>query len=108
MNQTFNLKTYCFPAILSLFIGLLIGWIDSGKNWDDAGITALAIFIPTLALGAFRPKGAWLWALLVGGSVVLFNVLRNDNYQSFLALFISFIGAYSGVGLNRVIGKKKI
>jgi hypothetical protein len=103
MKTKFNIQVYLLPTLLSLIIGLLIGWIDSGKNWDDAGITAFAIFATTLSLGSFWPKGAWLWALLVGGSVFLFNVFRNNNYQSFLALVISFIGAYAGFGLRKLV-----
>ena len=103
MKMKFNVQEYIFPALLSVFIGLIIGWIDSGKNWDDAGITSFAIFISTLFLGAFKPNNVWLWALMVGGSVFLFNVLRNDNYQSFLALVISFLGAYAGFGLRKLV-----
>jgi len=107
MKTDLNLREYLLPTILSLFIGLLIGWIDSGPKWDDTGITAFAIFIATLVLGASRPKGAWLWALFIGGSIVLFNIFRNGSFQSLLALVISFIGAYSGFGLNRLIGASK-
>jgi hypothetical protein len=106
MIKDFTFRRYWLPFVLSLLIGLFISWIDSGAKWDDTGITALAIFLSTLALGAFRLKGAWLWALLVGGTVFMINVLRNHNYQSFLALVISFVGAYAGVGVSLL--KKRV
>lgn len=99
MNQGNKWRTYWLPLVLSLLIGLAVGWIDSRKNWDDTGITVFAIFISTLFLGLLNPKGAWLWALMVGGSVVMFNVLRNGNFQSLVALVPSFVGAYAVVGI---------
>lgn len=100
MNRGNKWRSFWLPLALSLLIGLVVGGIDSGKNWDDTGITVFAIFISTLFLGMFKPNGAWLWALMVGGSVVLFNVFRNDNFQSFVALVVSFVGVYAGVGTS--------
>jgi len=39
------------------------------------------------------------------GTVFVFNVLRNHNYQSFLALVISFVGAYAGVGASLLMNR---
>jgi hypothetical protein len=96
--------------IIAFAFGLLIGWVDTRPTWDDAGITAAAIIIVTAPLGAIMPSRAWVWALTVGGCVLLLNtVLAGVNNRVMLALLISFIGAYAGVLIRRIIvspGKK--
>ena len=63
-------------------------------------------FVIMLSLGSMKPKVAWLLALVIGGSVFLFNVFRNNNFQSILALVFAFIGAYAGAGLSKIFAKK--
>jgi len=94
-----------FTIILSiaLALGLVIGWIDSNPRWDDAGISAAAVILATTPLGAAMPSRAWLWALTVGGCILLLNVILNNNYGAILALVIAFLGAYTGVIIRRAI-----
>ena len=54
--------------------GLVIGWVDTRPTWDDAGITAAAILLVTGVLGAAMPSRAWIWALTVGGLVLLLDI----------------------------------
>jgi hypothetical protein len=101
MNKMIKWQSYWLPFILAICIGSAIGYIDSGKNWDDTGITVLAVFISSLLLGLFKPRGAWLWALEIGSCVVLFNFFRNGNLQSALAIVVSLIGSYTGVMIRK-------
>jgi hypothetical protein len=48
-------------------------------------------------LGFAMPKRAWIWALSVGIWIPIWNIVRNNNYLSFIALPIAFVGAYIGV-----------
>lgn len=47
MYQGNKWRSFWLPLVLSLLIGLVVGWIDSGKHWDDTGITVFAISIPS-------------------------------------------------------------
>jgi len=88
--------------IIAIIFGLLIGWIDSSPNWDDTGITAAAIFIIAASFGFIIPKRAWVWALAVSIWVPLFNIILHHNFTAFLALIISFIGAYLGSFFRKI------
>jgi hypothetical protein len=91
---------YLFLA--ALVIGLLIGWVDTRPKWDDTGIIAGAILIGTIPLGALMPSRAWVWALTVGGCVLLLGLVLNYDLGEWPALVIAFAGAYAGVLAGRV------
>ena len=87
---------------LAVGLGLLIAWVDSRPTWDDAGITAGAIFLTAALCSALRPSLAWLWALAVGIWVPLWGIIGHHNYGSLLALFAASLGAGAGA-LGRVL-----
>ena len=84
--------------------GLVIGWVDTRPTWDDAGITAAAILLVTGVLGAAMPSRAWIWALTVGGLVLLLDIVLAGSYGAVLALVIAFGGAYAGVLIQKLFG----
>ncbi len=88
---------------VALAIGLLIAWVDSRPTWDDAGVTAGAIFLVAAVFGVAHPARAWLWALALGGWVPVFGIALHNNYASLLALGFALAGAYVGA-----IGRKVI
>ncbi len=83
--------------VVAVALGLLIAWVDSRPTWDDAGITAAALFLTAALCGALRPSFAWLSALAVGIWIPLWGILGRHDYGSLLVLLISFLGAYAGV-----------
>jgi hypothetical protein len=83
--------------IIAIALGMLIGFIDSRPHWDDTGITVGMILITSAFLGFVRPQRVWIWALSVGIWIPVWNMLQNNNYSSFIALPIAFVGAYIGV-----------
>jgi len=89
--------------INAVALGLLIGFIDSSPRWDDTGITVGMILIPTAFLGFVMPKRAWILALSVGIWIPIWNILRTNNYASFIALPIAFVGAYAGVLIYKLV-----
>jgi hypothetical protein len=93
--------------IAALMAGLAITWVDSRPSWDDTGITALFILVTTLALGAMRPRQAWLSALAVGVWIPLLGVIRSGNYGAVLALVFAFAGAYAGAFGRRLLNRKQ-
>lgn len=82
-------------------LGVAIGFIDSRPSWDDTGVTAGALLLVTLLLGAVAPQRPWATALAVGIWIPLFGIVGRGNYGSLLALAFAFVGAYAGALLRR-------
>jgi len=89
--------------VVALAFGASIGWVDSRPSWDDAGITVLAVLVVAAALGAAMPSRAWLWALVVGGCIVVMNAVLNHTYGAALAFLPAFAGAYLGAVVRKSI-----
>ncbi|HTP14178.1 MAG TPA: hypothetical protein VMM37_11145 [Bacteroidota bacterium] len=87
----------------SLFAGLILAWIDTRPNWDDTGIEVGIILCSSFCFGFAQPRFAWLWAVLVGIWIPVINVFVQHDFMSCVILFISFIGAYAGVLIQKVL-----
>lgn len=94
-------------TVAAVAVGFGIAWIDSRPTWDDAGVTAFAIFLTTMIFGGMRPQHAWLSALAVGMWIPLLGVIRSGNYGSVLALVFAFAGAYAGALARKFLGKSE-
>jgi hypothetical protein len=82
---------------IALGLGLLIAYVDSRPNWDDAGLTALALLASSGLCGVLAPRRPWVWALAVGIWIPLVGIASARNYGSLLAILFAFAGAYSGM-----------
>jgi hypothetical protein len=91
------------PTMIAIACAITIAWIDTRPNWDDTGITVGSIFLSAAFCGALAPSRAWLWALILGGTVFGADVLLHGNYESVAAVVVAFIGAYAGAGARRLI-----
>jgi hypothetical protein len=89
--------------IISIALGLLIGFIDSRPYWDDTGITVGMIIISSACLSLVMPRRAWIWAISIGTCIPIWNLVQHHNYSSFIALPIAFIGAYIGVLIYKLV-----
>lgn len=94
-----------FLMPLALVLGLLIALVDSSPNWDDTGITAMALVITCGLLGAAYPARAWQWGLAVGLWVPALGIALHQNYGSWVALVVALAGAYAGGLVGRFAGK---
>jgi hypothetical protein len=94
-----------FLIILAAVVaaGILIGWMDTRPTWDDTGITVTAILAATFIPGILYPSRAWLWALLVGCAVALFNLIPDGHTGGLVAIPISVCSAYAGVFIRKII-----
>ena len=84
--------------------GLLIAYVDSRPTWDDAGITALAMFLSAQIFGLMSPRRPWLWALAVGIWIPLHAVAGARSTASlgmFVVLAFPILGAYLGSAIRR-------
>jgi hypothetical protein len=91
------------PAI-GFVLGLGIGYVDSRPTWDDAGITAGAVFHTAAVLAAARPSVFWLTGLSVGLPVLAMNVLLHSNYGSAIAVGVSLVGSLVGYVAGKLLG----
>ena len=100
MNQTYK---FWILFILSIFLGMLIGYIDSSPHWDDTGVTVAMILFASSILGFVMPHRAWIWALSVGIWIPIWNIILNNNYSSVISIVIAFAGAYLGVLIYKLL-----
>jgi hypothetical protein len=87
---------------IALGLGLLIAYVDSRPNWDDAGLTALALLACSALCGVLNPNRPWLWALAVGRWIPFLGIASARNYGSLLAMHFAFAGAYSGMAFRKM------
>jgi hypothetical protein len=90
--------------------GLFAAYIDFHNNEVQAAV--LVILTCTFIIGAFRPRGAWRWALAVGLGVPVCHVcgkwfglvsqypVKPNDYASIIAVIPAFIGSYFGALLR--------
>ena len=90
---------------LAICLGLLIAYVDSRPNWDDAGITAGALLVTCGILGALGPDRPWLWALAVGTWIPACAIASTRNFGSLVVLVFAFAGAYAGMGVRKGLGR---
>ena len=88
---------------LAVGAGLAIALLDSRPGWDDTGITAVLLLLAAFASAALAGRRPWLWALLVGGWIPLFEIPGSGQPVALVALVFAAAGALGGYGLARVI-----
>jgi hypothetical protein len=89
-------------AVAALAIGLAIGYFDSQPSWDDTGITVSLILLCSAMVAAFSRRRPWLWALLIGAWVPIFEITGRSGAASLLALLVAALGSAAGYLLARV------
>ena len=92
-----------FLLFAGLVLALLIAYVDSRPNWDDTGITAVAIFASCGLWGVLGPSRPLLWAMVIGAWVPAFGITSAGNYGSLLALVFAFAGAYAGTACRKTL-----
>jgi len=91
-------------AVLSIGLGLTIGYVDSRPTWDDTGITAALLLLGAAIAAALSRRRPWLWALLIGAWVPLFEIGSSAGLVSLTGLAIAAIGAFGGYFLAKATG----
>lgn len=81
--------------------GVAIVFVDSRPNWDDTGITAVALIFAAALVAFLGRRQPWLWALLVGAWVPALEIGGRSGSGSLLALVFAGIGAGVGYALAR-------
>ena len=98
-------KPAAWPYLLSLFSGLVIGFVDLGAS--EVQVPALLLLALAFFVGFASPGGPWRWGILTGIWVPVFEIVRltvapgrspadSPWWGSLLALVFAFAGAYGG------------
>ena len=98
----------------ALICGAVISFINS-RN-DAVQVVALLVTITTFVFGMLHARRAWVYALIIGISMIVFHLFARlvnsvtpmsqgsiNNFASLIALIPAFIGAYCGAGLRWVL-----
>lgn len=95
-------------VLLALIIGVAIAYVDSRATWDDAGITAGALFITSAVLAVLSPRAAWLIGVVVGLPVLAFNIVLHGNFGAVMGIVVSLVGAGVGRLVGKAIGRREM
>jgi len=95
-------------VLLAVLIGCGIAYVDSRATWDDAGVTAGALFITSAVLSAVSPRAAWLIGIVVGLPVLAFNVVLHGNFGAVIGIVVSLVGAGVGFWIGKAIGRREV
>jgi hypothetical protein len=85
---------------LALVAGTAIGLMDSSPGWDSTGITAGLLLLVSAIIAAIAGDRPWLWAVLVGGPLPLFE-LPGGSTGSLIAIGFAAVGATIGWAASR-------
>lgn len=88
-------------AVAAVAIGASLGYFDSQPTWDDTGITVSLLLLTAAMVAGFSGRRPWLWALLVGGWVPLFEIGGSGGAASLAAPLVAALGAFGGYALVR-------
>ena len=89
-------------AVAAAAIGAVVGYVDSRPTWDDTGITVSLILLTSAMVAGLSGRRPWLWALLIGAWVPLFEISGSGGPASLLPLVAAAAGSAIGYALVRV------
>lgn len=92
---------------VALSLGALTGWVDVRSKAVQLPFLMLVVFCGSL--GLLQPQRGWLWALIVGGGIVIANWIADvigyrrpapGNGPVVLVLVPALAAAYLGAGVG--------
>ena len=89
-------------AVASVALGLSIAYMDSRPNFDDTGVTVVALIASAGMLGMIGPERPWLWALGVGVWLPLQGIALKHDFTMLIVVLFPLAGAYIGRFLNQL------
>jgi hypothetical protein len=94
-------------ATLSIVLGLGVAFVDSRPGWDDTGITAAVLFGGALVLSLVAGRRPWVWGLLVGIWIPVFEIRSDRDLAAVAALVFAFGGAFTGWAASRLLREQR-
>ncbi len=102
--------------LLSLFLGLIVGWLD--LKVTEVSVSILMLLTFSFFAGFAGPHRAWRWSLLIGIWVPLFALVASsagvthptptELITSWIALVPTLVGAYAGAIISRAAGQPPV
>ena len=111
------IRPQAWHYLLTLFLGLLIAFID--LQTDEVQLPALLLLTFGFFLGFAQSTSAWRWAVILGVWVPLIQFFRiiieggwerilTEGVGSLLTLAFAFIGTYAGVAIRLAVVHSEI
>lgn len=94
----------------ALLAGTVLGWLDLTQK--NVQTTVVGIAAATFLLAYTHPNRAWVWAIILGGSIFGVHwlagwigftpptIFSSNLFATFNAFIPAFLGAYLGVMVN--------
>jgi hypothetical protein len=89
--------------IAALVFGLLIGWLDTRPQWDDTGITVVAVLLVSLLLGAATPSRPWFHGLVFGVTLAMIELGAGSIPGTVVTLLLALAGSLLGGVVRRAL-----
>lgn len=105
------------PWVVLAACAAVVGWMNFHAG-DDVQLVAAALLVAGFAFGAYRPRRAWVYVLLLFAAVPLSGAYADavnyhpgqvkpaPLYESIIALVFPVVGAAFGVGLRLLAGHR--
>lgn len=90
-------------VVAALAAGLTIAFIDSRPTWDDTAVTVGALLTVSAAIAAIAGRRPWLWGLLVGIWIPIFEIRPGLPVAPLVALVFAIVGALLGWVVGRFL-----
>ncbi len=91
--------------VVAVIAGLLIAYVDSRPNWDDAGITVSSLVLSAAIIGLFVRRKPWLFGFAVGIWIPIFQIYRAGDFRLLVVLVFPMIGVHAGWALRKAMLK---
>jgi hypothetical protein len=105
-KRNFRMQKILF--IIALAAGLAIAFIDSRPAWDDTALTVAALLVAGGIIGLLARRRPWLYALLLGAWLPLWEGFTSRNFSILVVLVFPFAGVYAGWALGNILRKSQI
>ncbi len=101
------MKSLSHSLLLAIAVaaGLLLAYLDSLPNWDDAGIIAGSLLLVSGLLTLLGHPRPWLIALAVGVWIPLHGIIVGRDPSLLVILVFPFLGAYAGFLVRSAFSK---
>lgn len=87
--------------------GLLLAYVDSLPNWDDAGVIVGSLLLVSGLFTLLGHRRPWLIALAVGIWIPLHAILVAHDPGLLVIMVFPFLGAYAGFLVRSAFSKGK-
>ncbi len=97
-----NIK-FVLTLLVSILMGLVIYWVNTLPNWDDAGIIATSIVLTSAVISYFYKTIPLVWGLAISCWIPVFGIIKTGDYKMLLILLFGLIGSLGGYFVRKLM-----